>query len=53
LPIPVVEELHEHPIPNGYLEYLHLKTSRIMDKAGPANIQESTFSEAANILQHS
>ena len=29
---PVIEELHEHPVPNGYLEYLRLKLRSIMDK---------------------
>ena len=28
---PVLEELHEHPVPNGYLEYLRLKLRSIMD----------------------
>jgi len=42
---PVIEELKEHPIPDGYLEYLRLKLRSIMDKAGPAKFQNSTFSE--------
>lgn len=29
---PVIEELHEHPVPNGYLEYLRLKLRSIMDR---------------------
>jgi hypothetical protein len=42
---PVIEELKEHPIPDGYLEYLRLKLRGIMDKAGPAKFRKSTFSE--------
>src|ERR1700722_13825194 len=29
---PVIEELREHPVPNGYIEYLRLKLRSIMDK---------------------
>jgi hypothetical protein len=42
---PVIEELQEHPIPNGYLEYLRLKLRGVMDKVGPAQVQKSTFSD--------
>jgi hypothetical protein len=41
---PVIEELQEHPVPEGYLGYLRLKFRSIMDKADPAKIQKSTFS---------
>ena len=39
---PVVEELLEHPVPSGYLEYLRLKLRSIVDN--PAKVQKSTFS---------
>jgi hypothetical protein len=39
---PVVEELLEHPVPGGYLEYLRLKLRSIVDN--PAKAQKSTFS---------
>jgi hypothetical protein len=39
---PVVEELLEHPVPGGYLEYLRLKLRSIVDN--PAKVQKSTFS---------
>jgi hypothetical protein len=42
---PVIEELQEHPVPDGYLDYLRLKLRGIMDKAGPAKVQKSTFSD--------
>jgi hypothetical protein len=42
---PVIQELQEHPAPNGYLDYLRLKLRGLMDKAGPAKIQKSTFSD--------
>jgi hypothetical protein len=47
LPIsdPVIEELQGHPIPDGYLEYLHLKLCGIPDNASPAKTQKATFSE--------
>jgi hypothetical protein len=41
---PVIEELQEHPVPDGYLGYLRLKLRRIMDKTDPAKVQKSTFS---------
>ena len=40
---PVVEELLEHPVPAGYLEYLRLKLRSIVDN--PAKVQKSTFSD--------
>jgi hypothetical protein len=41
---PVIEELQEHPVQDGYLDYLRLKLHSIMDKANPAKVQKSTFS---------
>jgi len=38
---PVIEELQEHPVPKGYLEYLRVKLSGVLDKAGPAKVQKS------------
>jgi hypothetical protein len=42
---PIIEELREHPIPNGYLEYLRFKLRGIIDKADPAKVQKSTLSD--------
>ena len=42
---PVIEELQEHPVPDGYLEYLRLKLRSIVDNADPAKVQKSTFSD--------
>ena len=42
---PVIEELQEHPAPDGYLEYLRLKLRSVVDKADPAKVQKSTFSD--------
>jgi len=42
---PVIEELQEHPIPNGYLEYLRFKLRGITDKADPAKVQKPTLSD--------
>ena len=42
---PVIQELQEHPVPDGYLDYLRLKLRGLMDKAGPAKFQKSTFSD--------
>ena len=42
---PVIEELQEHPVEDSYLDYLRLKLRGIMDKAGPAKVQKSTFSD--------
>ena len=42
---PVIEELLETPVPNGYLQYLRFKLRSIVDKADPAAVQKPTFSE--------
>jgi hypothetical protein len=42
---PIIEELQEHPVPAGYLEYLRFKLRNVVDKADPAKVQKSTFSE--------
>ena len=42
---PVIEELQDHPVPDGYLDYLRLKLRGVIDKAGPAKFQKSTFSD--------
>ena len=44
---PVIQELQEHPVPDGYLDYLRLKPRGVMDKTGPAKIQKSTFSDVS------
>jgi hypothetical protein len=36
---PVIQELQDHPVPEGYLEYLRLKLRGLMDKATPAKVQ--------------
>jgi len=42
---PVIEELLENPIPEGYLQYLRFKLRSIVDKADPAAVQKTTFSD--------
>jgi hypothetical protein len=42
---PVIEELQEHPVQDSYLDYLRLKLRGVMDKADPAKVQKSTFSD--------
>ena len=42
---PVIQELQEHPVPSGYPDYLRLKLRSLTDKAGPAKVQKSTFSD--------
>jgi len=42
---PVIEELQTNPIPAGYLGYLRLKLRGVVDKANPAEVQKTTFSE--------
>ena len=42
---PIVEELQEHPVAGGYLQYLRLKLRGIADNPGPAKVQKSTFSD--------
>jgi len=42
---PVIEELQEHPVAGGYLQYLRLKLRGIVDNAAPAKVQKSTFSD--------
>lgn len=42
---PVIEELQEHPAPDGYLQYLRLKLRAIADDNSPAKVQKSTFSD--------
>ena len=40
---PVVEELLEHPVPAGYLDYLRLKLRGIAGNPGPTSVQKTTF----------
>jgi hypothetical protein len=42
---PVIEELLEHPVRDGYLDYLRLKLRSIMDRANSTKVQKSTFSD--------
>jgi hypothetical protein len=42
---PVIEELLESPVPDGYLQYLRFKLRSIVDKADPAAVQKTTFSD--------
>lgn len=42
---PVIEELLEHPVPGGYLQYLRLKLRGTADNLAPAKVQKSTFSD--------
>lgn len=39
----VIQELQGQPVPDSYLDYLRHKLRGVMDKAGPANVQESPF----------
>ena len=41
---PVIEELLENPVPEGYVRYLRVKLRHVVDTANPAGIQNSTFS---------
>jgi hypothetical protein len=41
---PVIEELVENPVPEGYVQYLRVKLRHIVDTANPAGVQNSTFS---------
>jgi hypothetical protein len=41
---PVMEELLEHPVPEGYLQYLRLKLRGTADNPAPAKVQNSTLS---------
>lgn len=41
---PVIEELLEDPVPDGYLQYLRFKLRSLVDKADPAAVQKPTFS---------
>jgi len=42
---PVIEELREHPVAAGYLQYLRLKLRGIVDHPAPAKVQKSTLSD--------
>ena len=42
---PVVEELQENPVPDGYLQYLRFKLRGVVDKADPAAVQKTTSSD--------
>jgi hypothetical protein len=42
---PVIEELLESPVPDSYIQYLRFKLRSIVDKADPAAVQKTTFSD--------
>jgi hypothetical protein len=42
---PVIEELLEHPVAGGYLQYLRLKFCGIVDNPASAKVQKSTLSD--------
>jgi len=42
---PVIEELQQHPVPDGYRDYLRVKLRAAMDTNEPAKVQKSTFSD--------
>jgi len=42
---PVIEELLEHPVPDGYLQYLRFRLRSVVDKASPGNVQKTTLSD--------
>lgn len=41
---PVIEELLENSVPEGYVQYLRIKLRHSVDTAKPADVQNSTFS---------
>jgi hypothetical protein len=41
---PVIEELLENPVPEGYVQYLRVKLRHVIDNPNPAGVQNSTFS---------
>jgi hypothetical protein len=41
---PVIEELREHPVSPGYLDYLRRKVHTLNSKIRPAEVQKTTFS---------
>jgi hypothetical protein len=41
---PVIEELLENPVPEGYVQYLRVKLRHVIDTPNPAGVQNSTFS---------
>jgi hypothetical protein len=41
---PVITELQQNPLPDGYLDYLRLKL-RNLAKESPAGLQKNTFSD--------
>ena len=40
---PIIEELLENPVPEGYLPYLRLKLRGTVDKAEANDVQKTTF----------
>ena len=42
--LPVIEELQQQPLPDGYLEYLRLKLRKLSLPARP-DVQKNTFSD--------
>ena len=40
---PVSDELRDHPVPAGYLQYLRLKLRTVVDRAEPSDVQKTTF----------
>lgn len=40
--LPVISELQQQPLPEGYLDYLRLKMRRLAQQARP-NVQKTTF----------
>jgi hypothetical protein len=42
---PVIEELQQHPMPDGYRDYLRVKLRAAMDTNEAAKVQKTTFSD--------
>ena len=42
--LPVIEELQQQPLPDGYLDYLRLKFRKLSPPARP-DVQKNTFSD--------
>jgi hypothetical protein len=42
---PVVEELLQSPVPEGYLQYLRIKLRSVIERTEPNDVQKTTFSD--------
>ena len=42
---PVIEELLQSPVPEGYLQYLRMKLRSLVDRTEPNDVPKTTFSD--------